>query len=54
MSKKKDASRVSSLENQLRKGYTEMSELNAELAEEGIASDNEALVSSEEKLMESE
>ena len=54
MSKKKNASRVSSLEDQLRKGYTEMAGLNMELAEEGIASDNEALVSSEEKLMESE
>ena len=54
MSKKKNASRVSSLEDQLRKGYTEMAGLNAELAEEGTTSDNEALVSSEEKLMESE
>ena len=54
LSKKKNASRVSSLEDQLRKGYTEMAGLNEELAEEGIASDNEALVSSEEKLMESE
>lgn len=54
MSKKKDASRVSSLETQLRKGYTEMARLNSELAEEGTAADTEALISSEEKLMESE
>ncbi len=54
LSKKKDASRVSSLKEQLRKGYTEMAELNKELAEEGLASDNEALAGSEEKLLESE
>ena len=54
MSKKKEASRVSSLKEQLRKGYTEMAGLNEELAELGLDSDNEALASSEEKLMESE
>lgn len=54
LSKKKDASRVSSLKEQLRKGYTEMAELNEDMAEEGLVSDNEALSCSEEKLMESE
>lgn len=54
MSKKKDASRVSSLEESLANGYTEMAELNCELAREGMEADNEALAISEEKLMESE
>ncbi|MBP3359469.1 MAG: antitoxin MazE [Clostridia bacterium] len=54
MSQKKEASRVSSLEDQLKKGYAEMAELNLELAQECVNSDNEALDSLEEKLMESE
>jgi len=54
LSQKKDASRVSSLEDWLKQGYAEMAGLNTELAEESVCSDNEALVSLEEKLMESE
>ena len=54
MSQKKNASRVSSLEEQLKQGYAEMAGLNLELAEDALSSDNEALVSLEEKLMESE
>ena len=38
----------------LKKGYAEMSEINAELAEEGIAADNEALEISENNLTECE
>ena len=54
LSQKKNASRVSSLEEQLKQGYAEMAGLNLELAEDALSSDNEALVSLEEKLMESE
>ncbi len=54
MSQKNNASNVSFPEEQLKKGYLEMAGLNAELAGEGIAADNEALISLEEKLMESE
>ena len=54
LSQKKNASRVSSLEEQLKQGYAEMAGLNLELAEDALGSDNEALVSLEEKLMESE
>ncbi len=54
MSQKKDASRVSQLQEKLIDGYKEMAALNTELANEGVESDNEALVSLEEKLMESE
>ncbi len=54
MSQKKDASHVSSLEEQLKEGYSEMAAFNLDLANACIDSDNEALVSLEEKLMESE
>ena len=54
LSQKKNASRVSSLEEQLKQGYAEMAGLNLELAEDALSSDNEALVSLEDKLMESE
>ncbi len=54
MSQKKDASKLSLLREKLTDGYKEMAALNTELANEGVESDNEALVSLEEKLMESE
>ncbi|MCD8391384.1 MAG: hypothetical protein LUD03_06055 [Firmicutes bacterium] len=37
---------------ELKKGYEEMAEINAALAEEGVAADNEALERCEEKLTE--
>ena len=50
-------SRITNKEKQellklLEKGYKEMSDINLEMAEEGIEADNEALSSAEKKLTE--
>ena len=54
MSHKKSAEFSEELKETLKKGYSEIGNLNLELSEEGVFSDNEALSVCEEKLMESE